>query len=614
VNFRNFGKELAPMTPNAKNPWPRETQPDPITASDGDVTWVMLGLATAVLMFGVFKAAQQLALSEQLVLAACMLVAGTLTITFALMLNIVTSLRAENQMLKARNQTSEASFVTADQTRMMTMMSHEIRTPLNGVIGMLGLLLETELSAEQKNYATIAHGSGRTLLSILDEMLDRAKSEDAHNKTPTQVELAAVVENITELLAPRAHAKSIEISSYIGAEVPQYLPFRDLHIRQILFNLAGNAIKFTGKGGVSIRATIKDKCLQIAIRDTGIGMTREEQSRVFDAYVQANAETAKRFGGTGLGLMISKNLVEALGGSLHLESTLRKGTTFIVTLPLPDVVAVPADNRLTGRHFVLLMQDCMMRYDLQKSLESQGATTSIANASEIDIAEVLMSSATAVMCDSASATLLHRMARTRTRQKKSLPQIWLTVNPEERRSLRSLLAKPTTGYLMKPVRRSTLVTLLTARDGQHVAEQAAHLRRISKTVRKNKKLRVLLVEDTPVNALLAKTILTKAGHDTRLATSGKAALALLAKDRNFDVVLMDVEMPGLNGFDTTRALRAVEREWNLPPLRILALTANAGHDDVKACLSAGMNGHVAKPFERTDLEEALATLTQAKAA
>jgi signal transduction histidine kinase/CheY-like chemotaxis protein len=602
------------MTPNAKNPWSRDLRPDHVTASDGDVTWIMLGLATAALMFGVFKAAHHLALNEQLVLAGCMLVAGTLTITFALMWNIVASLRAENQQLKSRALAPQEWAVITDQARMMATMSHEIRTPLNGVIGMLCLLLETELSAEQKNYATIAHGSGRTLLSILDEMLDRAKSEDAHNTSPTQVELAAVVENITELLAPRAHAKSVEISSYIAADVPQYLPFRDLHIRQILFNLAGNAIKFTEKGGVSIRATIKDKSLQIAIRDTGIGMTTDEQARVFEAYVQANEETAKRFGGTGLGLVISKNLVEAMGGSLHLESSLRKGSTFIVTLPLSDVVAAPADHRLAGRHYVLLMQDCMMRYDLQKSLESQGATTAIADASEAGIAAVLAGPATAVMCDSASASLLHRMARTRARQKKSQPQIWLTVNPEERRSLRSLLTKPTTGYLMKPVRRSTLVTLLTARDEQHVAEQAAQLRRMSRTVRKSKKLRVLLVEDTPVNALLAKTILTKAGHETRLATSGRAALALLAKDRNFDVVLMDVEMPDMNGYDTTRALRDVEREWNLPPLRILALTANAGQDDVKACFSAGMNGHVAKPFERTDLEEALATLTQAKAA
>ncbi len=197
------------------------------------------------------------------------------------------------------------------------------------------------------------------------------------------------------------------------------------------------------------------------------------------------------------------------------------------------------------------------------------------------------------------------MARTRSRQKKSLPQIWLTVNPEERRTLRSLLAKPTTGYLMKPVRRSTLVRQMTERDGQHMATQTQNLRMISQTVRKVKKLRLLLVEDTPVNALLAKTLLTKAGHETRLATSGRAALDMLSADRNFDVVFMDVEMPDMNGHDTTRALRAVEKDWNLPPLRILALTANAQPHDIKACLAAGMDGHVAKPFERTDLGRSL---------
>ncbi len=562
-------------------------------------------LAETLLMVGVFKTAIKLGEQQSFLMAAAILVGGTLFSCAALFLmwsrhNQDTQRKLASGRAEAEARRAEAEAVVLDKSRVLATMSHEIRTPLNGVIGMLGLMLETELSPEQKNYATIANSSARSLLSILDELLDTAKSEALQKHRSGSIDLEVLIETVTELMAPRAHAKGLEISAYISPDVPRHVAVNDLHLRQVLFNLSGNAIKFTETGGIEINAFLNDQsCLCIDVRDTGIGMDETELQRVFGEFVQANEQTERRFGGTGLGLHISRKLARSMAATLEVSSVPKRGTTFHLVFAklLVKQVAAGAGN-LEGRSYALALTPGPAACLLQKALEDLGAEVTSWTPDK---------TTSAVICDRASAEQIHGHFQ----RAKQVPQIWVLLKPEERRAAQHLLASPlTTGYLLKPVRRSALTNLLTARD-DHVLETATRsLRKLAKNAKRKsakvKPLHILLVEDTDVNALLATTLLAKAGHTARRVNNGREALALLEKDRNFDVILMDMEMPVMNGRDTVVAWRGLEVANKWLPIPILALTANAGPHEAALCLSLGMNGHLAKPFERHDLEEALA--------
>lgn len=548
--------------------------------------------------------------SAATILITSTLIAGGLVFALWRRLHVARIVKLAEERRLAERKRREAEAEAQQKSRQLATMSHEIRTPLNGVIGMLGLMLETELSAEQKNYADIAHGSARSLLSFLDEILDTAKGEALADGRRGPFEFEPFIESITELMAPRAHAKGIDLSALIARDVPRRLDLDRQKLRQILFNLIGNAIKFTEAGGVEIVASRRGADLAIAVRDSGIGMTPEELSRIFDDYAQANDETSRRFGGTGLGLAISKRLAQSMGGNLEVQSIQGEGTRFSAVFP--GILTEPGAEQakpLTGRHYGIAAEDGIVSQHLCYRLIALGATVEKVAAGTAAGRAAFLSG---IIADANSGKAL-AAARQANRKLGQLP-CWILLAPEERRAMRDVLQMPSTGHLVKPLRFSSLVARLTKSDQETVAASVEELLALRPAQRRAPRLRVLLVDDTPVNLLLARTLLSRGGHDVVTAMSGVGMIGLLERGETFDCVLLDVEMPGLDGYETARRLRELEAERKWPRTPVIALTAHTAPEDKARCLQCGMDGHLTKPFDRHDLMEVLDGIARRRAA